>query len=67
MTTAAGRGFSPGIRPWVIAALMLLAATSLRGAGDNGIDIAVPGRANAYPSVTAAGPLVASGLGRDDR
>ncbi len=63
MTTAVGRGFSPGIRPCVVAALMLLAATSLLGAGHDGTDIAVPGRSNAYPSVTAAGPLVALAWG----
>ena len=63
MTTAVGRGFSPGIRPSVVAALMLLAAPSMRGAGDGVIDVAVTGRANAYPSVTAAGPVVALAWG----
>jgi hypothetical protein len=50
-------------RTWLAAALVLLAATSLRGAGVNVIDIAVPGRANAYPSVAAAGPIVALAWG----
>jgi hypothetical protein len=63
MTTAAGRGFSPGSRPWVLAALMLLAATSMRGAVDNRLDIAIAARANAYPSVTADGSLVALAWG----
>jgi hypothetical protein len=50
-------------RTWLVAALMLLAATSLRGADHIGIDIAVPGRSNAYPSVTAGGSHVALAWG----
>ena len=45
-------------RTSLAAALILLAATSLRGADHIGIDIAVPGRSNAYPSVTADGSHV---------
>jgi hypothetical protein len=50
-------------RAWLGAALTLLVAISVRAASENAIDIAVTGRANAYPSVVAAGQIVALAWG----
>ncbi len=51
-------------RAWLSAALLLLAAaTSLDGAADNRLDMAIPSRANAYASVTASGAFVALAWG----
>jgi hypothetical protein len=44
-------------------ALALLTAASPRGAGDHVIDVGIAGRANAYPSITASGSMVAVAFG----